>query len=93
MNDPDLGRFDDWLTWLAERAAADPDVRCAWIGGSAATGGWDEWSDLDVVVLTTPGASVATYGRLLARQSASGSRPTTSGSSRTPPGRTAGSAS
>ena len=66
MNDPDLGRFDDWLTWLADRAAADPDARCAWIGGSAATGGWDEWSDLDVVVLTTPGTSVATYGRLLA---------------------------
>ena len=65
MDDPDLARFDEWLAWLAERVAADPDARCAWIGGSAATGGWDEWSDLDVVVLTTPGTSVAMYGRLL----------------------------
>ena len=66
MASPDLARFDDWLAWLAERVAADPDARCAWIGGSAATGGWDEWSDLDVVVLSTPGTSVAAYGRLLA---------------------------
>ena len=62
---PDLSRFDDWLTWLPEYAAADPDVRCVWVGGSAVTGGWDEWSDLDVDVLTTPGTSVAAYGRLL----------------------------
>jgi predicted nucleotidyltransferase len=65
MDDPDLSRFDGWLDWLAERVAADPDARCAWVGGSAATGGWDEWSDLDVVVLTDPGTSAAAYGRLL----------------------------
>ncbi len=66
MNAPDLTRYDDWLAWLPEHADTDPDLRCAWVGGSAATGGWDEWSDLDLVVLTTPGTSVAAYGRLLA---------------------------
>jgi hypothetical protein len=66
MASPDLSRFDDWLAWLAQRVAADPDAHCAWVGGSAATGGWDEWSDLDVVVLSTPGTSATTYGRLLA---------------------------
>ncbi|MET1058964.1 MAG: nucleotidyltransferase domain-containing protein [Nocardioides sp.] len=65
MTDPDLGRFEDWLAWFREHAAADPDVRCVWVGGSAATGGWDQWSDLDVVVLTRGGASVAAYERLL----------------------------
>lgn len=48
----DLSRYDDWLTWLTARAESDEDVLVAWVGGSAATGGWDEWSDLDVVVLT-----------------------------------------
>ena len=62
---PDLGRFDDWLAWLPEHAAADPDLRAVWVGGSAATGGWDEWSDLDVVLLAAPGTSVAAYERLL----------------------------
>jgi predicted nucleotidyltransferase len=62
---PDLSRYDDWLAWLTERSASDPDARCAWIGGSAATGGYDEWSDLDVDVLCTPGTSAAVYGRLL----------------------------
>jgi predicted nucleotidyltransferase len=66
MPTPDLTRYDDWLAWLPERAASDPDLRCAWVGGSAATGGYDEWSDLDLVVLTTPGTAVAAYTRLLA---------------------------
>ena len=30
---PDLSRYDDWLAWLTERAASDPDARCAWVGG------------------------------------------------------------
>jgi predicted nucleotidyltransferase len=64
--DADLTRYDDWLGWLAERSAADPDVRVSWVGGSAATGGFDEWSDLDVDVLATPGRSTAVYERLLA---------------------------
>lgn len=63
----DLSRYADWLTWLTALAASDPDVRCAWVGGSAATGGYDEWSDLDVVVLCTPGTSLAAYDRWLAR--------------------------
>ena len=62
---PDLGRFDDWLAWLPEHAAADPDLHAVWVGGSAATGGWDEWSDLDVVLLAAPGTSVSAYERLL----------------------------
>ena len=63
---PDLSRYDDWLAWLTERSASDPDVRCTWVGGSAATGGYDEWSDLDVDVLCTPGTSTAVYTRWLA---------------------------
>lgn len=61
----DLSRYDDWMTWLAERAAADPDVLVAWVGGSAVTGGWDDWSDLDVDVLCRPGTSTAAYERWL----------------------------
>lgn len=61
----DLARYADWTAWLTARAGADADVRCAWVGGSAATGGYDEWSDLDVVVLCTPGTSSATYDRWL----------------------------
>lgn len=61
----DLTRFDDWLTFLREQGEADPDILLAWVGGSAATGGWDEWSDLDVEVLCTPGETSAVYDRLL----------------------------
>lgn len=61
----DLSRYDDWLAWLRTRAAADPDVRVVWVGGSAATGGWDEHSDLDVEVLCTPGAVGSVYDRWL----------------------------
>jgi predicted nucleotidyltransferase len=61
----DLSRYDDWLAWLREQADRDPDVRVVFVGGSAVTGGYDEHSDLDVEVLTTPGEAVATYRRLL----------------------------
>jgi predicted nucleotidyltransferase len=64
---PDLSRYDDWLAWLRRQGEDDPDVRVIWVGGSAATGGWDAWSDLDVDLLCTPGAHDATYERLLAR--------------------------
>jgi len=62
----DLSRYADWTAWLTARAEDDPDVRCLWVGGSAATGGYDEWSDLDVVALCTPGTSYAAYDRWLA---------------------------
>jgi predicted nucleotidyltransferase len=51
----DLSRYADWMAWLTAQAEADADVRCVWVGGSAATGGWDDWSDLDSDVLCTPG--------------------------------------
>jgi predicted nucleotidyltransferase len=63
----DLSRYADWTAWLTAQAGPDPDVRCAWVGGSAATGGWDEWSDLDVDVLCSPGTSTAVYARWLTR--------------------------
>ncbi len=66
-NEPDLTRYADWLDWLRALGQEDPDVRVVWVGGSAATGGWDEWSDLDVDLLCTPGAHDATYDRLLER--------------------------
>ena len=47
----DLSRYADFLAFLDEQHAADPDLRAAWVGGSAATGGYDEHSDLDVEVL------------------------------------------
>jgi hypothetical protein len=63
----DLSRYADWTAWLTARATEDPDVRCVWVGGSAATGGYDDWSDLDLDVLCTPGTSTAVYERWLAR--------------------------
>ena len=62
----DLSRYADWTSWLTARAAADADVRCVWVGGSAATGGYDDWSDLDLDVLCTPGTSTAVYTGWLA---------------------------
>jgi hypothetical protein len=59
-------RYDDWLAWLPGHVAGDPDLRCAWIGGSAATGGFDDWSDVDVVALASPGTAVSAYDRMLA---------------------------
>jgi hypothetical protein len=63
---PDLSRYDDWIAWLRKHAEADPDVLAVWVGGSAVTGGYDEWSDLDVELLVTPGAHEAAYQRMLA---------------------------
>jgi predicted nucleotidyltransferase len=62
----DLSRYADFLSFLDEQHAADPDLRAAWVGGSAATGGYDEWSDLDVEVLCAPGTYLDVYRRLLA---------------------------
>lgn len=64
---PDLTRYDDWIAWLRKQGEEDPDVLVVWVGGSAATGGYDEWSDLDVDLLCTAGTHDATYDRLLAR--------------------------
>lgn len=50
----DLSRYAGWTAWLTARVAVDADVRAARVGGPAATGGYDEWSDLDVDVLCTP---------------------------------------
>jgi predicted nucleotidyltransferase len=66
MDDPDLSRYADFLALLDAQHLADPDLRAAWVGGSAATGGYDEWSDLDVEALCTPGTHVEVYHRLLA---------------------------
>jgi predicted nucleotidyltransferase len=62
----DLSRYDAWLAWLMARATSDDDVLVAWVGGSAVTGGWDEWSDLDVDVLCRPGTASAAYERWVA---------------------------
>src|SRR3954466_15717967 len=61
----DLSRYADWVAWLTAAAAADPGVRCVWVGGSAATGGYDEWSDLALDVLGSPGTSTEVYTRWL----------------------------
>src|SRR3954467_5881938 len=71
MTDPspragaDLSRYDDWLGWLREHGETDGGGRIVLRGGSAVTGGYDDHSDLDVEVLTTPGEAVAAYRRLL----------------------------
>ncbi len=65
--DTDLSRYADWLAWLADQGATDPDIKVVWVGGSAATGGYDEWSDLDIDLLCTPGHAAAVHDRLLER--------------------------
>ncbi|GAA2134259.1 hypothetical protein [Nocardioides bigeumensis] len=62
----DLSRYDDVLAWLRACAAADPDIRAVWLGGSVATGGYDDWSDVDVEVLCTAGESVRVHEAMLA---------------------------
>jgi hypothetical protein len=63
----DLDRYADWVAWLRDQASREPGVRVVWIGGSAATGGWDDHSDLDVEVLCTPGTVDELYARLVDR--------------------------
>jgi len=65
MSDPDLSRYHDLLAWFDAQHRADPDLRCGWVGGSAATGGWDEHSDLDVEVLAARGTAAEVYERLV----------------------------
>jgi predicted nucleotidyltransferase len=62
---PDLSRYADFLDWLDAQGETDPDLRCIWIGGSAATGGYDDHSDLDVEALAAEGTSTEVYRRLL----------------------------
>ncbi len=66
MSAPDLSRYDDVLAWVSDRAEHDPDLLCGWIGGSAATGGYDEHSDLDINLLAAPGTFVRVYDDLVA---------------------------
>lgn len=61
----DLTRYDDVLDWLRGLSAADPDVVATWVCGSSVTGGYDDWSDLDVELLASPGTFVAVFDRLL----------------------------
>jgi len=62
-----VSRFDDWIQWLTAQGTGDPDVLVIWVGGSAATGGYDDWSDLDVELLCAPGKHDEVYDRLLSR--------------------------
>jgi len=45
---PDLSRYDDVLALLRDHAATTAEVRLVVVGGSAATGRYDQHSDLDV---------------------------------------------
>ncbi len=62
----DLSRYDDVLAWIDDLGRRDDDLLACWIGGSAATGGYDEHSDLDVNVLAAPGTFVRVYEDLVA---------------------------
>lgn len=62
----DLSRYEDLIAWLRDFARTDPDAVAAWIGGSAVTGGYDDWSDLDAEMLAAPGTHVAVFDRLVA---------------------------
>lgn len=63
----DLARYAEHIDWLTARCTEDPDIKAAWIGGSAVTGGYDDWSDLDVDVMCTPGTATAVHDRVVAR--------------------------
>ncbi len=63
--EPDLSRYDDVFAWIDSRHADDPDVRACWIGGSAATGGYDDHSDLDLNMLAAPGTYVRVFDDLV----------------------------
>jgi predicted nucleotidyltransferase len=60
----DLSRYDDVLAWIDDLGERDEDVRACWIGGSVATGGYDDHSDLDINVLAAPGTFTEVYARL-----------------------------
>jgi hypothetical protein len=62
----DLSRYDDVLAWIDDLGSRDADLVACWIGGSAATGGYDEHSDLDVNVLAAPGTFARVYDDLVA---------------------------
>lgn len=63
----DLSRYAQHIDWLTTRCAEDPDIKAAWIGGSAVTGGYDDWSDLDVDVMCTTGTATAVHDRVVAQ--------------------------
>ena len=63
--EPDLSRYADVLAWLTDLAEQDADLLCGWIGGSVATGGYDEHSDLDINLLAAPGTFVRAYDDLV----------------------------
>ena len=64
-DEPDLSRYADVLAWIDDLAAHDDDLLACWVGGSAATGGYDDHSDLDVTVLAAPGTFVRVFEDLL----------------------------
>lgn len=59
----DLSRYDDVLHLLREHCATTPALRLAIVGGSAATGRYDDHSDLDLQ-LWAEGDATAHYERL-----------------------------
>ena len=61
----DLSRYDDILAWIDDVGRRDDDLLACWIGGSAATGGYDEHSDLDINVLAAPGTFLRAFDDLL----------------------------
>ena len=63
--EPDLRRYADVLAWVDDLAERDADLVCCWIGGSAATGGYDEHSDLDINVLAAPGTFAQVFDDLV----------------------------
>ena len=65
-DEPDLSRYADVLAWIDDLGARDDDLLACWVGGSAATGGYDDHSDLDVTVLAAPGTFVRVFEDLLA---------------------------
>jgi predicted nucleotidyltransferase len=61
----DLGRYDDWLAFLAALPDEVPALQVVVVNGSAVTGGWDEHSDLDVEAWCR-GDAAPTYDAVLA---------------------------
>ncbi len=60
---PDLSRYDDVLELIREHCALTPALRVAIVGGSAATGRYDDHSDLDLQ-LWAEGDPAAAYDEL-----------------------------